>query len=292
MGLFNTGGQTMKRLAIVLGAALSALPALGDVVHLKNGGTLEGQVTVTQDGAVIKLPVGEIRVSNDAIARIEKKETPLDQYYKRAAAIKEDDAEAHYQLGLWAQGAGLKPLAKDEFAKTLALKPDHDGAHAALGHKKVDGKWLTEDQEMQAKGLVKRDGQWMTPAAAAKIDALKAELEAAREKRVAAEDELKKAQEQAGPPTYTYGGYYAPQAPSSYYPTWPYASSYPYTGYYPYTSYSYINPWPSHYWVRPYPYFGYSYWPRTSFYFGGGGHFGGHYSGHGGGHGGHGGHHH
>jgi len=232
-------------------AATCAAPALADVVHLKTGGKLEGQVTLTDDGAIIRLPVGEVRVSNDAIARIEKKDTPLDIYFKRAAAIKDDDPDAHYQLGLWARLQGLKPQARDEFAKTLALQPDHEGAHKALGHRKVNGQWMTPEDEMRAKGLVQRDGDWMTPEAAAKLDALKAQLEVAREKRRAAEAQLQKAQQAAASPSYTYSGYYAGR---SYVPTYPYYSTYSYGYTVPYTSsYLYVGTWPSFCYVRTYP---------------------------------------
>ncbi len=255
----------MRYVGLTIAALLLAAAARGDVVHLKNGGALEGQVTVTQDGAIIKLPVGEVRVSNDAIARIEKKETPLEDYLKRAAAVKEDDAEGHYKLGVWAQTVGLKPQAKDEFSKTIALKPDHEGARQALGYRKVGGQWMTLEQEMQARGLILRDGDWMTPEAAAKLDALKAELEAAKAKRAAAEAEANQAPAQ---PAYTYEGYYATRPGYSYYNTWPYS----YAPYWPY--------------YTPY----YSFWPRTLIIGGrsGGHHFsgpphGGHSGGHSGG---------
>lgn len=265
----------MKRLAFILAAALTAGPALGDVVHLKNGGMIEGQVMQTPEGVVIKLPAGEIRVSADAIARIEKKETPFEQYLKRSAAVKEDDPEAHYQLGLWAQAAGLKSQAREEFLKALALRPDHEGAHQALGHRRVEGKWVTPEQELEARGFVKRDGQWMTPEAAARFDALTAELQAQSARREAAEAELKKAQqEQAQAPVYTFSGYYSTPPAASFYATavpyygyTGYAGYYGYGGYYgaaplysynPYAlSFYYASPWSSLYYVRPY-----RYWPR------------------------------
>lgn len=180
--------------AIVLG--LAAL-ALGDVVHFKNGGSIEGKVVPTDTGVTVKLPAGEVHISKDAIARIEQKPTALDEYEKRAAKLKQDDAEAHYKLGLWAQGLGLKPQAKTHLLRAVALEPDHAAAHKALGHRLVNGKWMSEDEEMKARGLVKFDGQWMPPEAAAKLKTLKAELEVAREKRLAAEAELKRVQEQA-----------------------------------------------------------------------------------------------
>jgi len=188
----------MKRLVMTLAVLGLALPALADVVHLKNGGSLEGSVSRTPDGVVVKLPVGEVRISNDAIERIEPKVTAFEQYQQRAAAVREDDPEAHYRLGLWAQQAGLKGPAREEFRKTVALKPDHALAHQALGHRLVDGRWLTHEDEMRARGLVEVDGAWMSPEAAAKLRALQAELELARERRKTAEAELEKAKSKAG----------------------------------------------------------------------------------------------
>ncbi len=203
-----------------------ALPALGDVVHFKNGGSIEGQVAATPNGVIVKLPSGDIAVPNDAIERIEKKESPLEQYAQRAAAIKEPDAEAHYQLGVWAAMGGLRLQAQDEFRKAIALSPNHLGARQALGYRYDNGRWMTEDEAMQTHGFVKQEGQWMTPEAATRLQTLKAELDVAHEKRLAAEAELKRAQEQlrAAPPA----------APAAFYPPNPYAGSYSARGFPPY----------------------------------------------------------
>jgi len=233
----------MRQFVAILAVIGIAWPALGDVVHLKSGGSLEGQVVKTDDGVIVRLPVGEVRISNEAIARIEQKATALDEYQKRAAAVKEDDPEAHYQLGLWAQSVGLKPQARDEFEKSVALKPDHAKAHQALGHRLVGDRWLSHDEEMQARGLVKHDGQWMTPEAAGRLEALKAQLEAARENRLAAEAELQRMKDEirttvpgepADMPVYTpnpYDYYYSTRALRM-----------PYTSYYYYSLPRYVVP--------------------------------------------------
>ena len=200
-----------KHLPFLALVAILGPPALGDVVHLKNGGRIEGQVALTEDGIVVRLPVGEMRLSKDAVDRIEKKDTAMDEYARRSAAVKPDDAEAHYQLGLWALGAGLKPQATAEFERTLAIQPDHEGARNALGYRKVGGVWLTFEQEMRANGFVQRDGQWMSPEAAAKYDALLAEAA--------------KGARQPVPPAVAY----PPTAPDyGQYPYYPYYPSYPY----------------------------------------------------------------
>ena len=239
-------------------AALSALGCLAfaDVVHLKNGGTLEGQVVEEGNQIVIKLPVGEVRVSRDAVQAIEKKPGALAEYQKRVAATKDDDPQAHYKLGVWALSVGLKRQAEEEFKKTIALDPDHAAAHKALGHRLVGGRWMSEDDEMKARGLVNYKGEWMTPEAAARLRTLEAELELAREKRKAAELELQKTKEQLkaqqpNMPTYTTTNPY-----DEYYSTRQLRRPYTYYWITPDYSPSYIGP--SYWlWYRPYRYRGY-----------------------------------
>lgn len=187
----------MRYAVLSLAFVCFAAAAVGDVVHLNNGGSIEGQVTETKDGVILKLPAGEMRISADAIDRIEQKPSALDAYQKRLKNLDADDADAQYQLGLWARARGLKRRAEDHFEKAIAINPDHEGARKALGYRLVNGKWLSEDEEMRARGLVQYDDQWMTPEAAAKLKALQAELAVAREKRIAAEAELEKARRQA-----------------------------------------------------------------------------------------------
>ena len=177
--------------ALALAAALVA-PLFGDVVHLKHGGTIEGQVVQTDDAVIVKVPEGEVRLPKSVVVRIEKKPTRLDEYQKRAAAIKEGDAAAHYKLGLWAGIVGLKTQAKEQFGKAIAIEPDHAQARHALGYRMHGGRWVTRDEEMKARGLLKHEGAWMSPEAAAKLRALEAELEVAREKRRTAEAELER----------------------------------------------------------------------------------------------------
>ena len=185
----------MKRLSLAIALVLLALPAYGDVVYLKNGGTVEGDATQTPNGVVVKLPDGTMTFTNDQVLRVEKKPSAVGEYDQRAAGIKADDPEAHYQLGLWARSVGLDQRAREEFEKAVALKPDLAAARIALGQRLVNGRWLTEEEDMQARGFVRYDGQWMTPDAAAKIQKLKMELEIARQNRQTAEAELKQLQD-------------------------------------------------------------------------------------------------
>jgi len=235
----------MRCLALVAVAVCLASVALGDVVYLKNGGSIEGQVVPTDDGVILKLPAGELRIAKDAIARIETKPSPLDEYQKRLADLDKGNAEAQYKLGLWARANGLKHQAKRHFEKAIAIDPNHAAARQALGFRLLGGKWLSEGEEMRARGLVQYEGQWMTPEAVARLKQLQAELTIAREQRVAAEAELEKARQQAQQPAATpvygnpYEQYYRSRPSTTYY----WGSTYSY----PYYRYDYRPVYPSRY---------------------------------------------
>ena len=186
-----------KHLIVAVAIASLAATSVADVVHLKSGATLEGQVVKTDDGVIVKLPAGEVRISTAAIARIETKPSVLDEFAKRAAGLKDDDLAGLVELAQWAQARGLKTQARDLWRSVLAMNPEHALARQALGYRNVNGKWMTEDEAMKARGLLKHDGEWMTPEAAARLRTLQAELELAREKRRAAEAELERAREDA-----------------------------------------------------------------------------------------------
>jgi hypothetical protein len=242
-------------LGTLLLAAL-ALPGAADVVHLKAGGTLEGEVTETENDVIVRLPAGEVRLPRQSVLRIERKPSVMQEYGKRAAALQHDDTAGHYELGVWARQQGLETQARAHFQTVIALDPNHAGAREALGYRLVEGRWMTEADEMRARGLVFHDGQWMSPEAAAKLKALEAQLEIAKEERRKAEAELDQAKQQPKPSPYVYGvnpydQYYANQAYTRSRVYYPYYSTYSY-GYPAYGVYRSTYRHPS--------YFGWAYW--------------------------------
>jgi hypothetical protein len=89
---------------------------------------------------------------------------------KETAAKK--DAEALFAVGKWAAEKSLTAEAKRIYQEVLKMKPDHAGAHEALGNELVDGKWMSAkeaaavrkaamDAEFKAKGLIEVNGVWV-----------------------------------------------------------------------------------------------------------------------------------
>lgn len=163
---------------------LVVLPAHADVVVLKNGSTIEGIATESGDWVVIKLDFGTVKLARSEVARIVKAESPLQELQRRRKELKDGDAEARYELAGWADQQELYTSARNLHREVVELSPDHEGARRALGYRKHDGKWLTEEEYYVAGGYVKYDGRWVPREVAA---ALESEAERARLERLRAE---------------------------------------------------------------------------------------------------------
>jgi len=133
-------------LSVLAGEALRA-----DIVHLTNGGTLEGDVTYQDDRVVVTTKFGSVTVPREQVLRVEHVASPEERYQEKAKALGPDDAEGHYQLALWCQQQErLEEEAVKEAEAALAADPDHAGAHELLGHVRFRGRWLTRAERDEA----------------------------------------------------------------------------------------------------------------------------------------------
>ena len=129
-------------LSLALAGALWA-----DKVHLKTGGTLEGEVTRSGDKVVVTTKFGSMTFRADEVLSVERVASAEEEYNARTQALKPDDAQAHYQLALWCLEKGLKEQADTEARAALAADPNHEGAHRLLGQVLLRGRWVTEAEQ-------------------------------------------------------------------------------------------------------------------------------------------------
>jgi dienelactone hydrolase len=79
-----------------------------DVVHLKNGGKIEGKVVEEKDGKLrIRTATGEVVVARDDVARIEAGPSPAEELAERRAKLDGRDPKAVLDLAKWAASKGL-----------------------------------------------------------------------------------------------------------------------------------------------------------------------------------------
>lgn len=153
---------------ITLVAGLLLAPALclaEDTVYKTDGGRLRGKIVdESRREVTIETPVGKVTIPKNQISRIERQGDALKTYEARKAKLSSSDAEGFYELGRWCQQQELAEQALACFQQVVKIAPDHADARALLGHHKLDGKWLTEDEWYEARGFVKYDGKWVTAA--------------------------------------------------------------------------------------------------------------------------------
>ncbi|MDQ7779657.1 MAG: hypothetical protein RDV41_08095 [Planctomycetota bacterium] len=176
--------------------AAGSLLCGADTVVLNNGGEIAGIVTEDGDWYVVEMDAGTARIRKDEVSSVMRGRTSLHEYRERAAALADDDAAGHYQLGLWCKSEGLKKRARVEFQKAIAADSEHAEARRELGYVRHEGAWMTEDQAMEARGYVKYEGSWITREERDLQESLKtqARLEAEKKK---AEERARKAEMEA-----------------------------------------------------------------------------------------------
>jgi hypothetical protein len=160
---FTRGVARARWLVLVaLWLTVTASTLLADIIHLKNGGQIEGRVIKetptevhirTKFGSVMKFP-------RDQVARIEKKVDVWDEYEKRRMQVKPTDADGLFAFHQWCKENGLKREAEALLDEVLQADPDYAAAHELKGEVKIRGKWMRPD-DAKAAGYRLHEGKWL-----------------------------------------------------------------------------------------------------------------------------------
>ncbi len=193
-------GNSMRNLTILI-AVIAAVPVLADDIYLRGGGQITGQIVEqTEDSVTVDIGGGTISAKMSSVVKIDKNNSPLQEYRERAAKIPAGDAEGWRELARWAAGYSLSSQAREAYRKVVAILPDDEEANKALGMVQVNGTWITEEENFRSQGYVQFEGKWMTPAEQQSIIAERqtqqAQAEADRQANAAKVEQIE-AQEQA-----------------------------------------------------------------------------------------------
>ena len=178
MNLINTDAfrgygivQVMGRCAVGFLLACSASHLNADTVEISGGGHLTGKVDRRKEATIVKIDDElQVAIRPSRVSRVVKSED-LANYHARAAKLG-DDAELHYQHGIWCVTGNNVPgnskhYKRFHMERAVELDPDHANARAQLGYKKHEGKWVLTSELMRDRGMISKAGRWEVPEAVA-----------------------------------------------------------------------------------------------------------------------------
>jgi len=156
--------------------ALAAPAARAHTVETMDGKVYEGRILVNNDEHVIIATTfeGSVTIPRAQVKTVDDQTPPLREQLQFRADLAKDDVPKLWDLYKWAKKQGFEEDLVHILDRILELEPKNVKAHKLLGHEKVDDRWMTADEkeaylrereeaEMQAKGLVRYEGRWVTP---------------------------------------------------------------------------------------------------------------------------------
>jgi hypothetical protein len=146
--------------------ALGGVFARGDVLELTNGGRVEGRLVdeAAADKAnyVVELTAGgRLTIPRTQVARVESS-SQMQAEYDEQARSSPDTVDAHWKLAEWCREHKLRDLSQQHLTRILELDPNHAEARTLLGFRNAGGQWMTRDEVLAARGLVKYEGRFVT----------------------------------------------------------------------------------------------------------------------------------
>lgn len=151
---------------IGVGVLLGGTPALGDVVHLTNGRRIEGKVVDERRGAVhLEVPGGRVVLPASSVDRIERRETPQEEYGQRARATDMTDPDSVDTLASWAGARGLGDQA--DHLRALAQGLRLERRVAAIRGSRHAQDWVDVYQWSRGAGASLEVQRWLVERAAA-----------------------------------------------------------------------------------------------------------------------------
>lgn len=127
--------------AVCITALAVWAPAFPDVIHLKSGGTVEGEIVTTDpEKLVVRTTVGIVTLPAAAVESVEKSESPFQEYERRRTTCNDSPA-AHTDLAQWCAERGLSQERRYHLNRAIELDPDFDPARRELGFVRAGLMW-------------------------------------------------------------------------------------------------------------------------------------------------------
>jgi len=141
---------------------------------------MEGTVREGPKKGTLEIRLGEgttLVVPSEDVARIERKQSPAEEFDARLARTAAGDLEALEDLVVWARDRQLSNRARAAARKILEIDSNNELARKELGYVVFENRWIPESELKKRKGLVRHHGEWMTEGEKARRESEEAKRE-------------------------------------------------------------------------------------------------------------------
>jgi len=151
---------------MLLGFQQSGSSAVGEILVLKTGGRVAGQLLNADESPrekfVVELANGSrLTLLADQVDQV-LHTRPEELDYEQMRPQYPDTIEGHWTLAEWCRERGLAERRDEHLERIIELDPDHAPARRALGYSQLQGEWKTQEQYMTEQGYRRYRGRWMT----------------------------------------------------------------------------------------------------------------------------------
>lgn len=152
-------------IAAVCGSMTGGLCA--DVIRLKNGGEIRGQMDrgKSQDESkpleIVSLSGIFLKIDREEVDFFVFRSPRVEEYETRERAML-DSPEDHWELAQWCARQKLREQERKHLLRLVELEPDHEKARKLLDHVKHRGAWMPREEMMRQKGYVKYENRYIT----------------------------------------------------------------------------------------------------------------------------------
>ena len=158
---------------VAASCVLGGAAVWADSLELRDGGALHGVSLADpqpdRGQLALESSHGRIVLDRKLVERV-RKETPAESEYRRRAPTVSDTVKAQFALAAWCRDNGVSEGMRRHLMRVLELAPDHAEARALLGYQQVDGQWMTRDEVLASRGLVRWGGGYRTKQEAALLE--------------------------------------------------------------------------------------------------------------------------
>lgn len=165
--------------------AFPATTSRADLVRLKNGGELRGEVEKgagTNDTTLVIETLSGVVVT---LARVDVEfvtyRRRVFEEYETRARLTPRELEPQWELAVWCRENGLLDQRDHHLEQVVEFDPDHAEARRLLRHVQHRGEWMPQEEAMRAQGYVKYRNRYVTPQELALIEKTAADREAEKQ---------------------------------------------------------------------------------------------------------------